>query len=238
MRRTDPRPHENEDRGVLPLPKEIRSSGSDPNENEKTSEGALPLLPKEDLSRDRELSVAGPFELARSHRIKISVDGDRLIFVGADAPPPADIVALLKRNEANLVALARQFGHDWTAEDWRAFFDERAAIAEHEGGVPPGRAEAQAFECCVIEWLNRNPIVSAPDRCCWCGIPGRPDDPLLPFGVSAHAWMHDHCWEPWRTARRAKAVEALVALQITDPRTPSPCWDHSIQLKEISNQWK
>jgi hypothetical protein len=48
-------------------------------------------------------------------------------------------------------------GHCWSGEDWRAFFDERAAIAEFDGGLPREQAEARAFTYCVAEWLNRNP---------------------------------------------------------------------------------
>ena len=32
---------------------------------------------------------------------------------------------------------------------------ERAGIAEFDGGLPRPEAEALAFECCVVEWLNR-----------------------------------------------------------------------------------
>ena len=50
----------------------------------------------------------------------------------------------------------------WSAEDWQVFFDERAGIAEFDGGLPRPEAEVQAFACCVSEWLNRNPVRSRP----------------------------------------------------------------------------
>jgi hypothetical protein len=56
----------------------------------------------------------------------------------------------------------------WSGEDWRAFFDERVAIAEFDGGVPRQQAEARAFTCCVAEWLNRNRMRSSPDSCLRC----------------------------------------------------------------------
>ena len=56
----------------------------------------------------------------------------------------------------------------WSAEDWRLFFEERAAIAEFDGGLSRTEAEAQALACCIVEWLNRNPTPSAPGRCVWC----------------------------------------------------------------------
>ena len=60
----------------------------------------------------------------------------------------------------------------WSGEDWRAFFDERAGIAEFSGGVSRKEAEAHAFACCVVEWLNRHPAPSPPGRCAWCGESG------------------------------------------------------------------
>jgi len=58
---------------------------------------------------------------------------------------------------------------DWTAEDWRARFDERAGFLEHDGGLLRVQAEVQAFQCCLVEWLNRNPSSSPAGRCAWCG---------------------------------------------------------------------
>ena len=53
----------------------------------------------------------------------------------------------------------------WSIGDWRTLFAERAAVAEFDGGLPRPDAEAQAFACCVVEWLNRNPARSPPGRC-------------------------------------------------------------------------
>ena len=66
-------------------------------------------------------------------------------------------------------ALLRTGRDSWSGEDWRAFFDERAGIAEFDGGLPRLEAEARAFTCCVAEWLNRNPVRSSSDRCLRCG---------------------------------------------------------------------
>ena len=63
----------------------------------------------------------------------------------------------LSRHKAEIVALLRPGRDGWSAEDWQVFFDERAGIAEFDGGLPRAEAEAQAFDCCVVEWLNRNP---------------------------------------------------------------------------------
>ena len=78
------------------------------------------------------------------------------------------------------------------AEDWRAFFHERASIAEFDGGLPRTEAEGRAFECCVIEWLNRNPAPSAAGQCGRCGRAETRDAVVLPFGTEpgTHAWLH------------------------------------------------
>ena len=38
----------------------------------------------------------------------------------------------------------------WLAEDCQVFFDERAAIAEFDGGFPAREAEEGAFRACVV----------------------------------------------------------------------------------------
>lgn len=44
---------------------------------------------------------------------------------------------------------------DWSAEDWQVFFDERAGIAEFDGGLSRPEAEAQASACCMEEQMAR-----------------------------------------------------------------------------------
>jgi hypothetical protein len=92
-----------------------------------------------------------------------------------------------------------------------AFFDERAGIAEFDGGLSRAEAEARAFECCAVEWLNRNPERSPAGHCLGCGDREYAHDPLLPYGTepTGHAWLHSRCWEAWHANRKAKAVAAL-----------------------------
>jgi hypothetical protein len=116
-----------------------------------------------------------------------------------------------RRHKADIVALLRP-GHDgWSGEDWLAFFDERAGIAEFDGGVARAEAEAHAFECCLSEWLNRNPVCSSPSHCLECGGGEHNWDKLLPYGTepAGLAWLHSRCWETWHAKRKAKAVTTL-----------------------------
>jgi hypothetical protein len=66
----------------------------------------------------------------------------------------------------------------------------------------------------IVEWLNAHPVSSDPDTCCWCDVPERSGDVLLPFGVAptGHAWLHSRCWQPWYEHRKAQAAAALTAV--------------------------
>ena len=156
------------------------------------------------------MSAAEALRAARAAGIELALDGDDLVLRAASAPPAAMLDAL-SRHKPDIVALLRP-GHDgWSGEDWLAFFDERAGIAEFDGGLSRAKAEARAFECCLAEWLNRNPVCSWPGHCLECG--GREDkwDELLPYGTepTGHAWLHSRCWETWHAKRKAKAVATL-----------------------------
>jgi hypothetical protein len=107
----------------------------------------------------------------------------------------------------------------WSAENWQIFFDERAGIAEFDGGLPRPEAEARAFACCLVEWLNRNFVRSPPGRCLACGDGDHPYDTLLPCGIepTGRAWLHPRCWPAWHAARKAEAVGALAAMGIALP---------------------
>jgi hypothetical protein len=96
------------------------------------------------------------------------------------------------------------------------YFEERAAVAEFDGGLPRADAEAQAFECCVVEWLNRNPTPSATGRCLCCGQPETYGAIVVPYGTQpgTHAWLHTECWPAWQEFRRSKAQEALARVGI------------------------
>jgi hypothetical protein len=166
------------------------------------------------------MSAAEALKAARAAGVRLGIDGDALTLAAATAPPPI-VLDLVARHKAGIVALLRPANDGWSGEDWLAFFDERAGIAEFDDGLPRQEAEARAFECCVVEWLNRNPARSPSGRCLGCGGSERAHDKLLPFGAepSGHAWLHSRCWPAWRAARKAEAIAALAAIGIHQPRT-------------------
>jgi hypothetical protein len=164
------------------------------------------------------MSAAAAIVAARAAGVHLGIDGDDLVR-DASAAPPDTVLDLLSRHKPGIVALLRPGQDGWTAEDWRAFFDERAGIAEFDGGLPCAQAEARAINCCVVQWLNRNPIRSSPDRCLGCGKVEDADDVLLPFGTegAGHSWLHSRCWSGWFARRKAHAVAVLEARGIATP---------------------
>jgi hypothetical protein len=163
------------------------------------------------------MNAAEALEVARAAGIRFGIDGDDLM-LEASAPPPSALLDLLSRHKAGIVTLLRLAEEGWSAEDWQVFFEERAGIAEFDGGLSRGQAEACAFACCIAEWLNRNPVGSPRGRCVACGG-GHEHDPLLPYEVEStgDAWLHSRCWPAGYMGRKAEAVAALEAMGIVAP---------------------
>jgi hypothetical protein len=157
-------------------------------------------------------------DAARAAGVTVSIDGDSLL-VRSGSPPPREVIDALCRHKKEVIDFLQSNRSGWTGQHWQAFFDERAAIAEFDGGLPPRETESRAFSACVVEWLNRNPIPMAPDRGCWFGGGEHEGNVLLPFGTerAGHAWMHSACWRPWREHRQAQAVDFLQTLGIAAP---------------------
>jgi hypothetical protein len=139
--------------------------------------------------------AAQALKAARAAGVELALDGSDLVLEAASAPPGA-VLDALSRHKGEIVALLRPGRDGWSAEDWQAYFDERTGIAEFDGGLPRAEAEAQAFACCVVGWLNRNPVRSPPGHCLGCGELEHAHDPLRPYGTepAGHVWLHSGCW--------------------------------------------
>ncbi len=164
------------------------------------------------------MSALKALRTARAAGVNVTLSGDNLA-LEASSPPPNALLEDLSRNKADIIALLRTGADRRNAEDWLIYFKERAGVAGFVGGLHREQAEAQAFKCCVAEWMNRNPQTSLPDRCLGCGCNETDVDPLLPFscGTHGHSWLHARCWEGWFESRKAEAVLALVAMGIKKP---------------------
>ena len=111
------------------------------------------------------MSAAEALWKARRAGIELRVEGCDLV-LQALTPPPADLLERLARHKPEIVALLRPGRDGWSAEDWQANFDERAGIAEFDGGLP--RLEAEAIARASV---NGAPI----------------DDDIGPSAMLAHA---------------------------------------------------
>jgi hypothetical protein len=107
---------------------------------------------------------------------------------------------------------------EWDSEDWLAFFNERAAIGEHDGELDRPEAELQAFEATIIHWMNLNPPPNHDDdHCAQCErLVGRIGTDSVPFltGGDGHVWLHHGCHTAWMACRRREATEAINTMGI------------------------
>lgn len=167
------------------------------------------------------MSAVEALHLAQENGIRLGVAGADLILDAEREPAPA-VLEAIRRHKEGIVALLGAARDEWTVEDWRAFFDERAGIAEFDGGQSRERAEAMAFECCVVEWMNRHPYRTDPGRWAACGDPDRAGHTVVPFGTErhGHAWLHPECRMEWHRERQEHATRALVAVGLPVPRHP------------------
>jgi len=104
------------------------------------------------------MTAANAVMEARAAGIQLGVEGDDLVLEASAAPSPA-VLDLLSRHKAAVVTLLRTGVDGWSAEDWWAFFGERAAIAEFDGGLSRSKAEAQA----IAEVMASVPRPKLPD---------------------------------------------------------------------------
>ncbi len=102
------------------------------------------------------MSAVHALKLARAAGVRIGIDGDALT-LDADAAPPTAVLDLLARYKAQVIALLRLGRDGWSSEDWRTLFDERAGIAEFDGGLSRAKAEMSAYDQCVTKYMALNP---------------------------------------------------------------------------------
>lgn len=161
------------------------------------------------------MSAVEALRMAQENGIRLGVSGADLI-LDAEKEPAPGVLEAIRHHKAGIVALLSVDDEGWTAEDWRAFYDERAGIAEFDGGQTRTEAEATAFDCCVTEWLNRHPQRSDPSLCAWCRKPDKGGHSVVPFGteIHGHTWLHPECWDNWHATRRIEAVAALNTIGI------------------------
>src|SRR5262249_2064234 len=151
-------------------------------------------------------SAVDALRAARAVGVTVTLNGGSLV-LEANAEPPRAVLDVLARNKHAVLALLRSGQDGWTAEDWRARFDQMRP-----------QAGAGAFNSCIAEWLNRNPSPSLAGRCAWCGKAETPSAMVVPYGAGEHhAWLHAECYPGWHQSRRSEATLALKKMGIALP---------------------
>jgi len=139
------------------------------------------------------VSPADVLSAARVAGIELRSDNGDLL-LEALVRPPVDLLERLRRHKTAIVELLQPGESGWSAEDWQAYFNERAAIVEFDGGLPRRQAEAQALSDCVTEWLNRARAI----------------------GVEAHSPELQPCPKCWLAWQR-QAAAAIGAMGVPSP---------------------
>jgi len=161
-----------------------------------------------------DMSAAKLLGDVRASGIEVTVDGEFLSLKAANEPSP-EVLQNLREHKSALIHLLRSEASGWSSDDWREYFEERAAISEFDHGFTRTIAETNAFELCVQEWLRQNPISSAPGVCNQCLQPKGLIQPYFTGGDvhnPAHVWLHPNCANRWHEARRDSAIASLEAL--------------------------
>ncbi len=160
------------------------------------------------------MSAVEALRLARESGVRLDVAGADLI-LDADREPAPRVLEAIRRHKAGIVALLAAAEGDWTAEDWRTFYDERAGITEFDGGLSRVDAERRALAHAVNHWLVMHPPPATDDSagCVHCNA-GLGEDGVPVLAGAAHTWLHSACHAPWLAKRRAEAERALAAMDI------------------------
>ena len=142
----------------------------------------------------------------------------------ASSPLPAEVVEQVTAAKSDLLALLSNASSGWDATDWHAFYDERAGIAEFDGGLSRPEAEARAWECSVAHWINMTPpVIDSADHCPVCGRPvGTIQTGAIPTARpgGGYVWLHRGCHAQFMIRRRVDARRALVGVGLK----PSQGW--------------
>ena len=101
----------------------------------------------------------------------------------------------------------------WTHDDWLALFDERAGIAEFDGGASRDEAEAMALDACVTQWLAMTPLeAAATGRCVHCHQPALGSDTLTLIIAGDTHHLHAACALAFAQTRRDDARAAVLSI--------------------------
>ena len=105
---------------------------------------------------------------------------------------------------------------EWSVADWRAFYDERAAIREFDGQRPRAEAERLAWGELQNEWHRRHGERTPSWQCAGCREPIS-GQPVFAFPDGARAHDDLTCIAAYGKRWRSAATAALVKLGLRLP---------------------
>jgi len=127
---------------------------------------------------------------------------DQRVPTHTDYTPLGQVAAKSKLPPANL-----------NAEDWRSFFEERAAILEYDGGLSSEKADRLAYGAAVAGVTNAMPTSYPQDTCAACGSPVSPQGGLV---LADKAVVCDgKCHDAHRRQQHERAERQLAGWGIT-----------------------
>lgn len=160
------------------------------------------------------MSAAKLLEDVRASGIEVTLDGEFLSLKAANEPSP-EVLKTLREHKSALLHLLQSEKSGWSVNEWREYFEERAAISEFDHGLPRTNAEINAFDLCVQEWLRQHTTTSAQGVCNQCQ---QRDGLALPYLTgenirnTPNVWLHHECADQWHEARRDSAIASLKAI--------------------------
>ena len=170
------------------------------------------------------MSALFALHAAQAAGVTVKVDGDGLL-LEAPVAPPAKVIEALARHKPEILKLLSAIETEWDRDDWRAYFDERAAIAEYDGGFSRSQAELCAFHDCVDHWLAMHPPSPQwAESCLRCELAILAEEPTIQVAASGGqvGSLHPECAPRWTVLRRLEARRALSwLLDVTMPRNCS-----------------
>lgn len=103
-------------------------------------------------------------------------------------------------------------------ENWRAHYEERAAIRQYLGGYDCTTAERLAYGELLTDWHREHGAKPDPARCAGCGgaLAGHPAH-AFPDGAGVHTDGDLECWNAYGKRWRAAAADGLAQLGIARP---------------------
>jgi hypothetical protein len=160
------------------------------------------------------MNAAEALRAARMAGVVVRIE-DGGLALEAKAQPPAEILELLARDKAGVVALLRAANRNASAAKpatppdsyWRDWYQERAAIRQFDAGYRREDAERLAFGEVVEAWCRAHPIEPHLLRCAGCGKPLEGMDILdLPDGAirGPELRLPDQCGGQAQAAQRRR----------------------------------